>query len=1488
MASEANTATLSTNLNVDPFYDDFDEAKNFHRILFRPGLAVQARELTQMQTILQNQIDRFAEHVFQEGSPVRGCQLVFDKEIGYVKLRNNDSTGAAITISNFANTTIKGTTSGVKAYVVKVNDGAEANTPDFKTLFVKYISANTGGNRYFANNEILTIVGSSLTANTIKSSQGAATGFASTVRINSGVVYAKDHFIRVPEQLAVISKYSANSSARIGLDVVESIIGENDDTTLLDPASGSYNYVAPGAKRLKLVPTLTVKSLTDTGANNFIELAQLKDGAIQSRNDAPEYAAIKDYFAQRTFDQSGNFVVRGLAVGTREHLRQANNGGVFLSGNSNLIAVEVQPGKAYVQGYDIETLSSRYVNTDKGIDYNAVQQTNALVDYGNYIICDNVVGNWDVNDQSTVSLRRQQANAISQLTYSTGSLPSTQIGTARVRGIEYFSGTPGSPSAQYKLYLTDIRMTSGSFANVQCVTYSAGAGQANGKADIIMSNGYNANTKDPSFDVALYNLPASYIRRLRDTSGNVNNQFEFYKKFDVTFNASGQATLNTSDSSETLDGTGALSGAAINSDYYVVSRGTANTNTLTGTVSVTSGGNTVTGSSTAFTSQVNKGDLILVFQGANNRQFVVDDVVSPTSLNILGTFTSTRNGVRIAKQFRPGQVLGLSGFGRNGARGITVSGSPSTTATLSLNETLNVNSSSTLAASVVVKLNKIDGQEATKSVIRNRLVQICVGAGGGTSYIANTTGPWPIGLSDGLRLVSVRKKSGSNFGATSEGVDVTNQFTLDNGQRDNLYDHARLVKKTSSGLSITSGDRLLVTLDHFTHSNRERGYFSVDSYPVNDATAGTDTTKIYTYQIPVFVSPSDGTKYDLRDHIDMRPRVTDTANSVSTVTNVSINPLNTQTFETASGGFHFGTPQSDFTTDLEYYLPRIDTVTISKSGRMQAIRGAPSQTPRAPASPDDSMAIATVRIAPYPSLPSTTAVRVGRPDLGNFVTPIRNERYTMKDIGAIRDRVDHLEYYTSLSLLEKDATALTIQDAAGNDRFKNGILVDGFRGHNIGNVYDPDYKIAVDVQKGEARPSFALDSVEMFYHASASSNVVRTNVTTAGVSRDQTVLISNSQIQFSNGEIVTSGGSSATLRFQVDNKLYVEEATGNFGAGGTVVGGSSGKSGLISSVATVTPGDLVTLPYTHSILVDQASATTTRPATSLLYNWNGTMTLTPSTDYWVDTTTQPDLQINSNNLQDNWQGLQNSYQTQWDDWQTVWTGVSDSSFTIDTRTYTPDRENGGGTNVSGSYGTQQATTTTQTQTRTGIQTTWVPKTSTERTGSTIKDVNVQPYMRSRVIQFSAKGMKPNTKLYAFFDDYNVSAYVTPTNSSFTATGIEGSALTTDNTGTVYGLFRIPSDGNLKFKIGDRIFRISDSVTNATSIGTVATAAQATYSAQGLNTAAQDNVVSTRKLEPVTTTVTETRTVSSTSYGAFTSAYQPPYSDGRERQADGGS
>ena len=66
------------NLNVNPYYDDYDKNNNFYKVLFKPGYPVQARELTTLQSILQNQIESFGSHVFKEGSMVIPGSITYD------------------------------------------------------------------------------------------------------------------------------------------------------------------------------------------------------------------------------------------------------------------------------------------------------------------------------------------------------------------------------------------------------------------------------------------------------------------------------------------------------------------------------------------------------------------------------------------------------------------------------------------------------------------------------------------------------------------------------------------------------------------------------------------------------------------------------------------------------------------------------------------------------------------------------------------------------------------------------------------------------------------------------------------------------------------------------------------------------------------------------------------------------------------------------------------------------------------------------------------------------------------------------------------------------------------------------------------------------------------------------------------------------------------------------------------------------------------
>ena len=94
--------TIDTNLNVSPYFDDYASNSQHHRVLFKPAVPIQARELTQLQTILQSQIEKFGDVVVKEGSLVSGCS--FNKTaVNYVKLIDRDTDGNLYTVSDFSN-----------------------------------------------------------------------------------------------------------------------------------------------------------------------------------------------------------------------------------------------------------------------------------------------------------------------------------------------------------------------------------------------------------------------------------------------------------------------------------------------------------------------------------------------------------------------------------------------------------------------------------------------------------------------------------------------------------------------------------------------------------------------------------------------------------------------------------------------------------------------------------------------------------------------------------------------------------------------------------------------------------------------------------------------------------------------------------------------------------------------------------------------------------------------------------------------------------------------------------------------------------------------------------------------------------------------------------------------------------------------------------------------------------------------------------------
>ncbi|NDB61100.1 DUF4815 domain-containing protein, partial [bacterium] len=162
MANTANITALTTDFNVTPYYDDYDGNKGYYRILFKPGYAIQARELTQMQTALQEQIQRFGRNIFKDGTIVLPGAFYLETNLGltagrgvrYVKVNDTDASGATVSMSqwqnfinmakaNVGNTTVEiaGLTSGIKARIIQTLDGLQSSS-NSKTLYVSYTSAS--------------------------------------------------------------------------------------------------------------------------------------------------------------------------------------------------------------------------------------------------------------------------------------------------------------------------------------------------------------------------------------------------------------------------------------------------------------------------------------------------------------------------------------------------------------------------------------------------------------------------------------------------------------------------------------------------------------------------------------------------------------------------------------------------------------------------------------------------------------------------------------------------------------------------------------------------------------------------------------------------------------------------------------------------------------------------------------------------------------------------------------------------------------------------------------------------------------------------------------------------------------------------------------------------------------------------------------------------------------------------------------------------
>ena len=1378
LANTANSpnSSLTTNFNVTPYYDDYSVNKDYYRILFKPGFAVQARELTQIQSIIQSQINRFGKHVFKEGSIVLPGSFnikanLRDQKmnpIDYVKIQNTDGSGNNIDVNSFIGEIVNGATSNVSALIVDAldTDGTSANT---KTFYVTYLNASPADPtvRVFQPGETLNNAntGPCLVLNT---DPVANTGYASWFQISSGVVFAKDHFISFPTQSVVLDRYDPNPTCKVGFYVTEDIITASQDSSLLDPALEASNYAAPGADRLKLTPQLaSVPYGEEVQLPDFVTLFTIKDGVVQITNQATQYNILGDTLAKRTYDETGDYVVRGLNVQIQEHLDNGINKGRYTlanGGNSGALIVSVDPGHAYVLGYPVDNNDKIPIEIGKPLNYNTVSSQITSTGMGQYVTVNQFVGSWLADQGTRISLYDKPQQRISNfgssagIKWSTGSQTGNVIGTAAVTAIEYASGTLGY-DAKYDVYLTDITMVgSNNFSNVRSLYYD-NTSVADSGADILGASNTSTNTVLQGLTSAplLYKVGSNFTKTVTDSLGNPATIYSSERTGGVGTSLSMSANgifnfVPALGTNETLPygTTGSVSATDIADDLILTFNTSVNIGPLwSGTAVASSGsGTTLNGSGTKFT-RLNVGDKIEI-GGLSSNTFYIASIANDTSVTLTTALpagiTLGVAGNTIFKAYKNGDVINLLGTGANSGAQRVVSATPTT---------MSINVAETFAATVPVTLNyKVSlsstaAAKAVKTLNPNIYVKIdCSTAG--------TTGPFCLGFSDVYQIRNIIKKTGSAPTSLTDGTDVTKYFVLNNGQKDTLYDLATITP--SSYVSLGATDFLLVQLDYFSPTYSGGSYFTIDSYPVNDSVSS--NSYIRTENVPIYISPTSKLKYDLRNQLDFRPVKSITASPSSTIGGASVNPSNTSTTFYNSAAMKFPIPSSELIYSYQYYLGRQDIVAINKNGDITVTEGVPDINPVVPQPLSTQMLIAILNIPPYPSISPAYGNVIGRKDIACSARKVTNRGYTMRDIGVLDNRIKNLEYYTSLTLLEKDALQMKVLDANGLDRFKNGIFIDTFKDTSLtAKGIDPDYRIVNDPVELSLRPLFSSDSFKYDYLSGAD------------------VAVNSNKVTFS---------------------------------------------------------------YIETLQFDQTRVTDARNLERGTYYYQGNITLFPYQDVWVDTSYAEDetvtlkangatLSVDVSTTPDIAAKVLKTYtNTTWEDWKSKITGYNLYRGQGASRQYVGTySDEATATAVAASWTTAQGggpatLETVYDNTRVGVN--WFANESTDTAVGSYKLVSSEmiPYIRPQDIEVRVSGMKPYSKLHVFFDGVNVDQYVSPLTSDQFNTLIGGGVLPidanlpvlgdeliVDTLGNAYFTFKISATGP-KFRTGERRLIVMDS------------------------------------------------------------------------------
>ena len=526
MATNITSATFS-----NTYKDDFLDSDGYHRILFNSGRTLQARELTQMQTILQKQIERMGNNLYKEGGVVAEGNFNANPGYEFIKL-NTTSNSLPGTPSSLVGTSFTGATSGVVAKVLEV---VTASGSDPATLYVQYTStvnspdATTSTIRMQAG-ENISNGSTTLTVQSTNTVANPAVGAGFRFSIGEGIYYSKGFFIFTENQSKIVSKYSDAPTADIGFKIIEDVVTTADDTGLFDNQGATPNISAPGADRFRIRLSLALRSEL-AADENFIHTHTVEDGQIAAVVQAEDsYNIPNDLISKRIKENSGDYFVKPFTIKFE-----------LDSASSDKLALKVSDGIAVVDGYRAAKYVPTNIRVDRISETTTVNNDVVASNFGNFVLVSPTTG---ANTKGLPNINTLELMNLRSAVNHGGST----IGTARVRAVT-------EDGNNYKFHLFDIKMNSGqAFRDVKSIGTSA-----TNYFNPILENS-KAVLKETNKNTLLFETSKPRPQTLTDISLAVQ------RRFTVNSNGSGQGTIAVSAAGETFTNTGDWIAAKADSD----------------------------------------------------------------------------------------------------------------------------------------------------------------------------------------------------------------------------------------------------------------------------------------------------------------------------------------------------------------------------------------------------------------------------------------------------------------------------------------------------------------------------------------------------------------------------------------------------------------------------------------------------------------------------------------------------------------------------------------------------------------------------------------------------------------------------------------------------------------------------------------------------------------------------------------------------------